>query len=224
MRHFRSICVIACFCLSLSACSTEPTLQFEQPQPFAVTPQAEFPEALWGQYVNVQDSTSLQLTAKALIRQTQHIASTTEQELQKDSVLYRLENGRFYTNEFPEGLPVKRRARDSLFVLVITTDTLFYQNPVQQVRKFKGIYFLNQQLGPNRWKVFCLKPQGKKIIQLQYVDDSVDRLKLHEICPIREEKKVFLANPTQKELRKFLRKGGFSHREIFTKLPKEIGV
>jgi hypothetical protein len=206
------------FLAGLNACSSDPGLQFENPQPLTASEEAGFPAALWGQYLNAQDSSLLTLTATTLVRKTHYLAPNSVQELDQDSIPYKLANGRLYTAEFPQGLPVRRHTPDSLYVLVTSLDTLFAKSATHQLRKFKGQYFLNRQVAPNRWAVICLKPEGRQSLQLQRLDDSIDRAKLQEILPVKKDEDVYLSNPSQKELRKFLRQGGFRHRETFTRV------
>ncbi|WP_210488457.1 hypothetical protein [Rufibacter aurantiacus] len=218
MPRFLLFCAVAMLLAGLNACSSDPALQFERPQPLTGTEEPAFPEALWGQYFNAQDSTTLLLTSSALVQKMQFLSPTAVQELKQDSIPYKVENGRLYRSDFPEGLPIVRSTPDSLYLQVTILDTLFAQDATHQLRSFKGMYFLNQQIAPNRWKVFCLSRQGRKHIRLQYLDDSVDRVKLEEIIPLRETGKVFLADPSQKDLRKFLKQGGFSQRETYTRV------
>jgi hypothetical protein len=220
MNRFLSSCTGLFLLIGLHACSSEPALQFENPQPQKASEVEEFPAGLQGEYRNPQDSATLLVTATSVIRKVRFPASTSLQELAKGSVSYRLENDTLYTPDSPEGLPILRSTPDSLFLLATLADTLFVQDAAHRLRKFKGAYFLNQQLAPNRWKVFCLKPNSKKEIQLMYLNDSVDLAKLQEILPLREEKEVYLANPSTKDLRKFLRRGGFRDRETFTRVMK----
>ncbi|KAA3440018.1 hypothetical protein [Rufibacter hautae] len=218
MPRLLLFCAFVFLVAGFNACSSDPALQFEQPQPLTGTEETAFPKALWGQYFNAQDSTTLLLTSSALVQRLQFVLPAAMQELQDDSIPYRLENGRLFRKDFPEGLPIVRRTPDSLYLQVTILDTLFAQNATHRLRSFKGMYFLNQQIEPNRWKVFCLSRQGRNHIRLQYLDDSVDRVKLEEIIPLRETGKVFLANPSQKDLRKFLRQGGFRQMETYTRV------
>jgi hypothetical protein len=219
MKRLLSFCSAIFLFLGLQACSSEPAVQFENPQPLTSPELAGFPKAVQGEYHNPQDSATLLVTATTVIRKVRFQVPASLQELEKDSVAYRLENNTFYSPDSPEGLPVLRSTPDSLLLLATLADTLFVQDATHRLRKWKGAYFLNQQLAPNRWKVFCLKPTGRKEIQLMYLNDSIDLAKLQEILPLRrQEKEIYLANPSQKLLRKFLRQGGFRDRETFTRV------
>ncbi|WP_156180654.1 class I SAM-dependent methyltransferase [Rufibacter radiotolerans] len=219
MNRFLSFCTAIFLWLGFTACSSEPALQFENPQPLNAPELQEFPAALQGEYQDPKDSTILLVTATAVIQKVRFEVPTSIQEMDKDSIPYQVKNDTFYSSDSPEGLPVLRSTPDSLFLLVTLTDTLFVQNAAHRLRKWKGAYFMNQQLAPNRWKVLCLKPVGRKKIQLLYLNDSVDLVKMQEILTLRKEEKIYLANPSQKELRKFLRQGGFRKRETFTRVP-----
>ncbi|WP_207434072.1 hypothetical protein [Sabulibacter ruber] len=216
MRHLLSFSIL--LLAVLQACSSDPELQFEQPQPLLGEEEKAIPAALVGQYQNPQDSSLLLITTNAVVQQEQFICPTAIQELTKDSVEYRIEKGHFYSSENPEGVPVLRQTPDSLYLLFRLQDTLYSAEDRYRLRKFKGLYVLNKQIAPKRWKVLLLKPNGRKSLQLQQVADSLDRVKLKEIITLREAENLFLANPSQKELRKFLRQGGFRQRTTFLRV------
>ncbi len=89
-------------------------------------------------------------------------------------------------------------------------DTLISLSRGDVVKKYKGHLYLNKNDGEDDWIVYQLKKSHKKIYFNSLNSDDEDLLKT--ICPIEKGKHY---NPTIKQFKLFLKKGGFQKKEEY---------
>lgn len=89
-------------------------------------------------------------------------------------------------------------------------DTLINLSRGDVVKKYKRHLYLNKNDGENSWIVYQLKKSHNKIYFNSVNNDDEDLLKV--ICPKEKGKKF---NPTIKQFKLFLKKGGFQEKEVY---------
>lgn len=151
-----------------------------------------------------------------------------------DSTLYVFENGEpngavFYSENSLLLIDDKDTASylvsgDQIdFILQEETDTLFNLSDNSTLRKLRGNYYLN--FGCNKdscnWNVYLLAP-GHNGLSLSYINIATDLLIMKSITDVTElphdRSTTYLADPTRREFLKFVREGGFSNTEEYSKM------
>ncbi len=139
--------------LFLTSCLTsESPIIFDTPQPEGVVNEKYFPEILIGTYLDPQDSTLLSITNGYLITSSDsNYSGLLSDSDGLDKTIYKKDTSFSWVG-------VKRKSDftikgDSLFEHWIYIDTIFrFKKNI--IRKFKGYYFLNTQVGARpQWYV-----------------------------------------------------------------------
>lgn len=95
-------------------------------------------------------------------------------------------------------------------------DTLFDVKRGDILRKYKGHYFLNQQVSTNSWRVITLAKIGNGL-SLGTISTKDDLSNLRTVTETKSDT-IFSFRPTKKEMKKFLKDKGFSHQDTFIKV------
>lgn len=205
--------LIALFFLLISACK-EPLVVFEQPQPAHRKDLADFPKRLQGTYGNGQENSSLHITQRMIVLQTQHTDTLHINEL--DSKREQIQGDQLvHLHNKALRYPIVRIG-DSLFTNYRLVDTLFAISPEAVLRKWKGRYFLNTKIGVSGWNVEQLTLQ-KGILRFAAIS-SEEQLQLLEPLNQQDSVPYFTTNPSKKDFQNFLRAKGFETKFTYIKI------
>jgi hypothetical protein len=128
---------------------------------------------------------------------------------------------------------------DSVFIEVTKMkDSLWFSTDKGDILKGKGNrWFLNKAMSEGQWEVTMLEYSKNKAITLCELSDTADIKLLKNISGIKEVRSTissdtcctkstaiigYLLNPTKRQFRKFLRKGGFSVRTYYAPMINSI--
>jgi len=195
----------------LFAC--QPPVAFDKPQPDDVDAIGRFPERIQGKYLGVEDSSFLQITASSMIRiydfyQKVHISQLDSNQQIIGDTLFNLQTNKGELIQI-EG--------DSIVVHINDTDTLFTIDEFNQLKKFKGYYFVNIYMPPDTWQVKKLEfSRGK--LTLSSISNKEDLEQLKALTETIQDTMPYVFSPTRTQFKKFVRNEGFRENEEFVKI------
>ncbi len=201
--------------IRLFAC--EPPVTFNEPQPTQTDNLLKFPDRLKGQYVSLNDHSTLSISDKLIQRiydfdykiHPNQLDSATQ--LSGDTIID------LTTNE----KTVIKRDGDSLVTHVHYIDTLFQMDYDNVVRKFKGYYFLNTRYGKTSWEVTKIQ-LTKGQLTVSSISTKLDIENLKEITESMQETIApYQFTTTKKQFKEFIKNDGFSDRETFVRQQKK---
>jgi len=96
-------------------------------------------------------------------------------------------------------------------------DTLFNISADNDLRKFKGYYFLNIRYSDNAWNVIKLALQ-KGTLTIGSITGEEDVQKLKEITETTADTTSTHFTLTRRQFNKFVRQDGFAEQETFTRM------
>jgi hypothetical protein len=193
--------------------SCQPPVAFDKPQPDDVAALGRFPERIQGKYLSSWDSSFLQITASSMIRTYNfyhkvHLSQLdSNQQIIGDS-LFNLKTNKGELVQI-EG--------DSIAEHVYDTDTLFMIDEFNQLKKFKGYYFVNIYMPPDRWQVKKLEFSHGKLT-LSSISLKADLEQLKEITETTVDTIPYVFSPSRRQFKKFVRNEGFRDNEEFVKI------
>lgn len=195
-------------------CSVEcdPRVTFTEPQPAGIKDLKKIPEKITGTYLTdggIMTITETLIEVNKELLVPFKIADLDENEiLIGDSVVVEKESG--------NRIPVKRISGDSLHAYLNDVDTIIDLTQGDLIKKWKGRYFLNHNLGPDRWEVIEFHRE-KQIYYLNRVADDADTESITYMKATNDTVK----NPTyvadKKKFKKFVNRIGFTNESAFTK-------
>lgn len=193
--------------------SCQAVATFNNPQPNGIDPIKGIPVRLQGRYASEDRQSILTITDSVMLRTYQF-----EDNIHKDS----LQKGTFVkgdsllvsTNGERKSIRVHG---DSILIQEHWVDTLFTSSPMYILKAYKGYYFLNRQLKDNTWEVMQLFLRRGKLYA-NSLSTPVDIEKLKSITENASDTVPSSFTLTQKQFKKFIRKGGFAEQEIFIRL------
>lgn len=187
-------------------------VRFETPQPEGVSSEKRIPKKLVGQYASLDDSSKLTISNHLIIRSA--IASLSARI---DSVDMKGVTGdtSYTETEYKMHFEVKVKG-DSTWQRWSYYDTLFDVSRGDVLKKYKGRYFLNEQVSTNSWRVTVLTRIDNGVtLGTVSTKDDIDNLR--ELTNTSSDS-VFSFRPTKKELKKFLKENGFSEKDTYLKI------
>jgi len=190
----------------------QPPVAFDKPQPDDVAALGRFPLRIQGKYLNVEDSSFLQITPSSMIRiydfyQKVHISQLDSNQQIIGDTLFNLKTNR------GELIQVEG---DSIIEHINDTDTLFAIDEFNQLKKFKGYYFVNIHMPPDKWQVKKLEfSRGKLALSSISLQEDFEQLKA--ITETTQDTMPYVFSPTRKQFKKFVRDKGFREKEEFLK-------
>jgi hypothetical protein len=195
--------------------SCENSARFEVPQPEGESDEKRVPRALVGHYLNVKDSSTLNVSPGLITKLI--IADLAAHKSQLDSADRVIFQNDTAFSEIDSNLRVDVVVKgDSVFQHIDYKDTIFSLSRGDVIRKFKGHYFLNHLTSGNNWYVRKLT-NGRKGLTLATVSTKEDIEMLRELTGV-ESDTVYNFRPSKKELRKFLKKKGFSDTDTYIRI------
>ena len=194
---------------SLFAC--EPPVTFIEPQPVDTDNLSKFPKRLQGQYVCLEDNSTLEISDKLIQRIYDYDYKVHPNQLDSTSRISGDTIIDLNTNE-------KNRIQfdgDSLINHVHYIDTLFQMDYDNVVRKFKGYYFLNKRYDMASWGVTKMQLTKGQLI-LSSISTKLDIENLKEITETPTDTvPPYTFAATKKQFKIIIKNDGFSDSETF---------
>jgi hypothetical protein len=210
LRVFSTLVIV----ISLIAC--EPQVTFTEPQPAGIDNLSKFPERLQGEYVSLNDSSTLQIN-QSMIRRMYDVEEKmhpsqldSNTRLSGDTLLY-------VDTQQKEAI---RREGDSLIVHIRYTDTIFQIDYDNVVRKYKGYYFLNKRYDKESWEVTKIEISKGELV-LSGISTEMDLNNLQSITESSQDTIApYSVTAEKKQFKEFIKQDGFSDREVFVRQRK----
>jgi hypothetical protein len=204
--------IIIIFLAALTLVSCGDLVRFEEPQPAGQSSEKKIPKRLIGQYLSLDDSAKLIIANGLIIKYSvSDIADkvdSVEMKGVKGDTTYSGTDDKLKFDVVVKG--------DSTFQRWIYYDTLFDISRGDILKKYKGHYFINEQVSANSWRVttFAKIDNGLTLGTISTIED-IDNLRA-----VTETKSdtIFSFRPTKKAMKKFLKGKGFSDRDTFIKI------
>ena len=190
-----------------TACVTD--VKFEGPQPENVSDEMLIPNAAWGVYRSVQDSSLLFISATEMVRfvnktfKVPRALLDSAYQFKGDTVFYDEENR----------LDVELIG-DSVYGRFHRADTIFSISPRNVLRKFKGYYFLNKQTR-NGWEVYLMTAKNNELSLVTSWREE-DLAALRKITHSNDSTHRF--KPSRSQIRKFILQHGLPAGEKFHRI------
>lgn len=196
---------------SLFAC--EPPVTFNEPQPTDTDNLSKFPKRLQGQYLSLEDNSTLKISDKLIQRIYDFDYKMHPNQLDSTSRLSGDTIIDLTTNE----KTVIKRDGDSLVAHIHYIDTLFQLDYDNVVRKFKGYYFINTRYDRTSWEVKKIQlSKGQIVISRISTKQDIENLK--EITENATDTiPPYNFTVTKKQFKEFIKRDGFSDSEIFVR-------
>jgi len=208
LRFISTIIVLTCFI----AC--EPTVTFNEPQPADTDNLTKFPKRLQGQYVSLEDSSTLFVLDNVIIRTYDYVSILHPNQL--GNINATLSGDTVIDNPTNEKTAVTYIG-DSIKLPIHCVDTMFQLDYDNVVRKFKGYYFLNTRYDKANWEV-----KKVKLTKGQLVISSIStKLEIEKLIEITDSPNdtvpPYNFKATKKQFKEFIKNDGFIDSEIFVK-------
>jgi len=207
----------------LGGCKPKPSVLFLVPQPENEKDQIRFKNKFIGTYLSKSDSSILYITSGMIIREQNMRFGESLKHMDSG---YVIKNDSLFGDLFPGGVPIKIE-NDCFYVHSIFRDTIFNISGNNILRFYKGNYFLNYRYNKDNWEVKTLEFINRHRILISDIKTpEIDKLKnATEVKSYPENGSdsntaiiTYIAKPTKKELKKFMKSGGFSGSEEFVKV------
>lgn len=198
----------------LFAC--QPPVTFYEPQPADTDNLSKFPKRLQGQYLSLEDNSTLSIGDKLIQRTYDYdyrihinqLDSTTQ--LSGDTVIDLKTN---------EKISIERDG-DSLITHVHCIDTLFLIDYENVVRKFKGYYFLNTRYDKTSWEVKKVEFSKGQLV-ISRISTKLDIGNLKEITETPTDTiPPYKFSVTKRQFKEFIKADGFNDSETFIRQKK----
>ncbi|MCO5230526.1 MAG: hypothetical protein M9958_05145 [Chitinophagales bacterium] len=211
MKRMKSL-LVPIFLISFYACT--PSVTFSEPQPTETDNLSEFPKRLQGQYLSLDDNSTLEISDQMIRRIYDYDTETHSNQLDSASQ----PSGDTIINPISNEKSLITRDGDSLITHVHKIDTLFLMSSDNIAREFKGYYFLSTRYKQSSWIVKKIQLTREKLI-LSSISTQLDIEHLREITDSPTEKaQIYEFTPSKKQFKKFVKNNGFRDREILLRL------
>ncbi len=199
---------------TLMWCSCEPTVSFTEAQPPGVRSQTSFPRRIQGAYLSSDGADTLYIFATAMVG---HYAYTLSEH--KDSLKgYIFLPGDTLLSISDSSLKKVQVVNDSVIWRSEGTDTMFLISETNQLKKYKGYYFLNKKIEDRKWEVIKLSLKNERLV-LSTIH-SPDEIKALQEITETDDSTVTNFELTRRQFRHFVRKRGFSESDSFLRIRK----
>jgi hypothetical protein len=208
LRFITSVIVLTCFI----AC--EPTVTFNEPQPADTDNLTKFPKRLQGQYVSLEDNSTLFVLENVIIRTYDYESILHPNQL--GNINATLSGDTVIDNPTNEKTAVTYIG-DSIKLPIHCVDTMFQLDYDNVVRKFKGYYFLNTRYDKANWEVKKVKLTKGQLV-ISSISNKLEIEKLIEITDSPNDTvPTYNFKATKKQFKVFIKNDGFIDSEIFVK-------
>ncbi len=209
--------LISTFIILTSLFACEPTVTFNEPQPTDTDNLSKFPKRLQGQYLSLEDNSTLNISDKLIQRIYDFDFKVHPNQLDSTA---RLSGDTIIDLRTNEKTLIKRDG-DSLINHVHYIDTLFQIDYDNVVRKFKGYYFINTCYDKTSWEVKKIQLlKGQLVISRISTKQDIENLK--EITETAVDTiPPYKFTATKKQFKEFIKNDGFTDSEIFVRQRKK---
>lgn len=201
------------FLASLFVLACQPPVTFDKPQPADVASIDRFPARYQGEYQSSADNSILVINSNSIVRtncyeEKVHVSQLdSSQQLIGDTLFDLLSN---------RGSAVQIEG-DSIVRNITETDTLFRIDVLNELKKYKGYYFINIFTLPSAWQVRKLNfSRGK--LTMNSINTSEDIEQLKALTESKQDSVPYVFSPTRKQFKKFVKADGFRDTETFLKI------
>ncbi len=200
------------FLTTLVLVSCADLVRFEEPQPAGKPNEKRIPKRLIGQYLSLDDSAKLTVADGLIIKYSiadfsDKIESIDMKDIKGDTT-YSGTDDKLKFDVVIKG--------DSTFQRWSYYDTLFDVIRGDILRRYKGHYFLNEQVSANSWRVTTLTKIDNGLI-VGTISTKGDISNLRVVTETKPDT-IFSFRPTKREMKKFLKGKGFSDKDTFIKI------
>lgn len=200
--------------IGLFFCGCETPVSFNEPQPTDTKSLSEFPKKLQGEYLSKEGNPLLRISNKLIYRISDFDIKANKNELDSNykligDTVFNLSDS---TKEFV------RIEGDSLVQHLHSEDTLFCITGKNELKKFKGYYFLNFA-DSSTWHVWKLS-LTKGILSINTISTNEEINNLREITETTSDTTSYNFKPTKRQFTKFVKQDGFKSAEYYVRLKK----
>jgi hypothetical protein len=213
-KKINQLKIIVLYIGLMNVIACQPPVTFTEPQPSKTKNIAAFPLRLQGNYLGVDDQSTLLISEK-LIQQLYDFDEKIHQN-QLDSN-YKFINDTIVNSVTNEKMLFKRLG-DTLLTHVHYIDTVFQMDNDNVVRKFKGHYFLNMRYESDSWEVKQLS-LSKGQLSINRISAEKDIENLQAITESAQDSvPPYKFTATKKQFKQFVQSDGFSSGELFIRI------
>ena len=207
--------ILPLLAITLLLYSCEPEVSFRESQPSGVPVLKEFPAFIRGNYVSEANGTQLRISDHLMIASYNNDTKMPRKELDSS---YKLEDSLLVNIQTGQKIPVSIDG-DTIVQHLVGIDTLFNISSKNLLKKFRGYYFLNTQYDDSTWDVKKISLEKGELI-IAHISITIDKdiknlSELHE-SPADSVSKRY--NPTRRQFKNFVKKGGFGSEEKYMKV------
>lgn len=213
------------FTLSLMLSSCVQDLSFEDPQPYGEKNETEFKRKFRGTYLCLGDSSLLKIDSHRIVQEWYLVYKLPRKQLDtlKGTVL---KENRLHLEGYEEPFFIEFIG-DTAILTCDVKKTLFQLSENQQLKYYKGHYFLNFREPDNLWKIKTLSFDKEGILTIKRIyggDEAIEKIKnmtaVEEIKNDEGELLNYKLRPTKKELKELMKSNLFKEGERFKKIKK----
>ena len=200
-------CIIAVF---LYSCET---VTFDQPQPATVKSLSTFPKRIQGKYISNNQASVITIADELMT-----IVYDFDEKMHKDSI------GPSYKLIGDTLVDVNNGSKkkivfngDTIVQHQNWTDTIFHISPDNILKRFKGYYFLNEQIQPNVWTITKIGLKNG-VLTAGKISKETEIVQLREIAETTADTASTHFNLTKRQFKNFVQHKGFSDEETYTRM------
>ena len=204
---FGTICT---FLLLLNACDSPVT--FDKPQPEGVSTTKTLPEKLHGFFISADMSDTLIVKSNSIILHLTYENIYLKSELDSNQIV----KGDTLIDLNSDYKEIVESIGDTLISRIYETDTLYFLNRGDVMKKYKGHYLLNEFYSETMWEVTDMVYINGNIM-LSKIDDPREIQLLKTVTQSSNDStRNFSAS--KKQFKEFLANGGFGAGDIYFKI------
>jgi CRISPR/Cas system-associated protein Csx1 len=200
-------CIVAVF---LYSC--EP-ITFNQPQPSNIKPLNAFPKRIQGKYISNNQASVITIADELMT-----IVYDYDEKMHKDSIgdTYKLIGDTLI--DINNGSKKKIVLNgDTILQHHNWADTIFHISQDNILKRFKGYYFLNEQIQPNHWTITKIGLKNGAIT-VGRISKETEIAQLREITETTADTTSTHFNLSKRQFKNFVQHHGFSDEETYTRM------
>ena len=201
------------FILVINIFACEPPVTFSEPQPSNTNDLTQFPKRIQGNYLSLLDNSHFIIYPNQMVRTYSYYYKIhaseidSSQQIVGDSIINKDTNEKSFV----------KIDGDSLAIHTSNTDTLFYINATNILRKYKGYYFINTLYDSGAWEVKKIElSKGKLYVSTISNIEDIAQLKL--ITESKMDTLPYKFTVSKSQFKNFVKNDGFSDTEVFARV------
>jgi hypothetical protein len=203
--------VLSCiFAFFLYSCET---VTFNQPQPADVKPLSAFPKRIHGKYISNNQASVITIADESMT-----IVYDYDEKIHKDSIgaSYQLIGDTLIdtNNDCKKKIVFNG---DTIVQHQNWTDTIFHISQDNILKRFKGYYFLNEQIQPNVWSITKVGLKNGTLT-VGRISKETEIAQLREITETITDTTSTHFNLSKRQFKSFVKHNGFSKEETYTRM------